>query len=36
MPLEETELHGVTLTLGVAVLDQGYAFQRLFSVGQSG
>lgn len=35
MPLEETELHGLTLTLSVAVADQGCAFQRLLSMGQS-
>ena len=35
MPLEESELHGLTLTLGVAVADQGCAFQRLLSMGQS-
>ena len=33
--MEETELHGVTLTLDGAVVDQGYAFHRLLSVGQS-
>lgn len=35
MPLEESELRGLTLTLGVAVADQGCAFQRLLSMGQS-
>ena len=35
MPLEERELHGLTLTLSVAVADQGCAFQRPLSMCQS-